>query len=373
MARGSIVKHVAKNGTVTYRLRVVTYYDASGRPVQKMRSFKTKRDADAMAAKWVTDVVRGTAVDPSKQTVGQYLSQWLATSVAARVRASTLDSYTRLMRASILPTIGEVPVQKLNAAQVQRLYTDLLAAGLSHRTVRYVHTVLKMAMKQAVRWRLVARNVVDDVDPPCAVRPQIAAWDQVDSCRFLAVAALDPLAALWRVALATGMRVGELRGLRWSDIDLDAVRVQVRQNAVTVGGQVLLQEPKTNAGHRNISINPDTVGALRAWRAQRPALIGRAEREAELVFPGDDGAPISLDAVTYRFQSLVRRAEVRRISFHGMRHTHATLLLAAGANIKVVSERLGHSSIQITLDTYAHVLPEMEQQAAIAIGAMLAG
>jgi integrase len=384
MAQGSIKKHVAKDGTVSYRVRVDAGIDpVTGRRKRPLRTFKTRREAEVGLAQWLDEVERGTAVDPSKMTMGEYLAYWLDADAKPNVRPSTYSSYERVIRVQITPRIGAVPLQKLNALHVKHCYArmrrepraDGKPGTLSNRSIRYAHTVLKMALKEALRTHLVVRNVADEVDPPKAVRPKIEYWDLEEALRFLEVADTDPYRALWHVAMNTGMRKSELLGLRWCDVDLARGTVQVRQQHTKVQGlpgeraKRQTGDPKSDAGHRRITLPSDCVAVLREYLASRPLPMD-ASRQG-LVFTDADGQPVVHETITDRFDRLVARAGVKRITFHGMRHTHATLLLLAGVNIKAVSVRLGHSSIQITLDTYAHVLPEMEEQAAEAIGAAL--
>jgi integrase len=287
-----------------------------------------------------------------------------------------------------------VPLQKLTALHVKECYArmgtepraDGRAGTLSNRSIRYAHTVLKMALKEAVRTHLLVHNVADEVDPPKAVRPTIAYWNGREAQRFLAVADTDPYRALWHLALPTGMRKSELLesellGLRLEDVDLEHGVVHMRQQRTKVQGppgERTTQQPsapKSHAGHRAITLSLDCMAILKAYIAARPVQpipLHVASRGQELVFIDTTGQPLVHDTITDRFDRLVEAAGVTQISFHGMRHTHATLLLLAGVNVKAVSTRLGHSSIQITLDTYAHVLPEMEQHAAQAIGDALA-
>jgi integrase len=184
----------------------------------------------------------------------------------------------------------------------------------------------------------------------------------------------DSYNPLWLLALATGMRLGELRGLRWCDVELARGALHVRQQITRVGRKDRTSEPKTNAGRRTISLPADAIEALKEHHTQRPVrpiALDPAQRDTDLVFAREDGTALDQDAISSRFNRAVARTKLKRITFHGMRHTHATLLLLAGVNVKAVSARLGHSSIQITLDTYAHLLPEMEQHAADAIGEAL--
>ena len=380
MAKGSLFKDIAKDGTVSWRVRVDMVDPVTGKRRQPQRTYKTKREAEAGLAQWLVEIERGTVVEASKMTVGEYLQQWLTTSAQHRVRPTTFESYRKLVRSYILPALGAVPLQRLTPAQVQAFYATQLTraragrngGGLSPRTVRYLHAILHRALKEALHLGLVARNVTDAVAPPKDARPPIKSWDVGDVQRFLAVTMDDHrYSPIWLMALHTGMRKGELLGLRWQDVDLDARVARVRQALSAVktdeGYTLTFGEPKTRSGRRTIALDAICVAALREHRArqrERRLALGPRWREGDLVFANDVGGPIDPMNLYHRFIALTARAGVPRLPFHGLRHTHATLLMKAGVHPKVVAERLGHADITLTLSTYSHVLPQMQQQAA---------
>jgi integrase len=235
--------------------------------------------------------------------------------------------------------------------------------------------VLRKALADAVRWNLIPRNPADAADPPRVVRPAMQTWSLREVRTFLAHVRDDRLFALYRLALATGMRRGEIVGLRWQDVDLDAARLAVVQQLVVVDGwRVEVSEPKTARGRRVLDLDPATVQALRAHRdvqiAER-AFMGPDYEDNDLVFCREDGRALHPDKVSQAFTRLARAAGLPPIRFHDLRHTYATLALAAGEYPKVLSERLGHASAAFTLDTYAHVIPSMQQAAAERIAGVL--
>ncbi len=375
MAKGSIFKEVGQDGTVSWRVRVDMLDPKTGKRRQPQRTYKTKREAQAGMAQWVVEIERGTAVVNSRMTVGEYITYWLDTSARHRVRATTLESYEQKVRLYIVPGLGSVSLQRLNAAQVQAFYSSLLQSdkglrhtGLSTRTVRYVHAILHRALKEAVGLGLVSRNVTESVAPPKSTRPPIKTWDVPDVQRFLAAVEDDSYSPVWLIALYTGMRRGELLGLRWQDVDLAAGVVHVRQGVVSVKSQLQTSEPKTASGRRTIALDPLCVQALREHRQcqnERRLLVGPDWRDHDLVFANNVGSPIDPNNLYHRFVKLVKATGVQRIPFHGLRHTHATLLMQHGVHPKVASERLGHANISLTLQTYSHVLPQMQQEAAV--------
>ena len=374
MAKGSIFKEVARDGTVSWRVRVDMVDQATGKRRQPQRSYKTKREAEAGMAQWLVEIERGIAVATSRMTTKEYMAFWLDTSARHRVRATTLESYEQKIRLYIAPALGTTPLQRLTPAQIQAFYNALLTGDttgardvVAPRTVRYVHAILHRALKEALSLGLVSRNVTEAVAPPKAPRPPIKSWDVADVRRFLTVAEPDGYSPVWLIALHTGMRRGELLGLRWQDVDARAGVLHVRQGVVFVGSELRMSEPKTASGRRTIALDPPCVQALHEHRqrqTERRLRRGPEWRDHDLVFANDLGGPIDPSNLYHRFVKLVKAAGVPRISFHGMRHTHATLLMKHGAHPKVASERLGHANITLTLQTYSHVLPQMRQEAA---------
>lgn len=233
--------------------------------------------------------------------------------------------------------------------------------------MRYVHAILHRALKEAVGLGLVPRNVTDAVSPPKAMRPPIKSWDVPDVQHFLAVAAPDGYSPLWLIALHTGMRRGELLGLRWRDVDLSRGVLRVQQILSTVKEGERFTPPKTSSGRRTIALDGPSIAVLKDHRIhqkERKLALGEVWQDYDLVFTSEIGTPLDHGNVYHRFVALVQKAGVPRISFHGLRHTHATLLMKHGVHPKVASERLGHADITLTLQTYSHVLPQMQQEAA---------
>ncbi len=268
----------------------------------------------------------------------------------------------------IIPTLGTVPLQKRSPAQVQSFYSALLTGnrgrrgtGLSPRSVRYIHTILHGALKEAMSLGLVARNVTEAVKPPKAKRPQITAWDADALRRFMAVAEQDGCSPLWLLAAHTGLRQGELLGLRWRDVNLERGLLRVVQAVPTVRQGVEFAAPKGGKG-RTVALDVPCVAALREQKARQNArrlASGTLWQDYDLVIASDVGTPLHHSNVYHRFVKLVGKVAVPRLPYHGLRHTHATILMVNGVNPKVVSERLGHADIGITLQTYGHDLPQI--------------
>ncbi|MGI8546484.1 MAG: tyrosine-type recombinase/integrase [Gemmatimonadaceae bacterium] len=383
MAAGSVQKIMRDYGA-SYRVRVEFPLDPlTGKRRQRSKVVKTKKEADRLLAEWLVEIERGIAVDGAKMTVGEYLKYWLETYVKHNTRATTYRGYEVCVRVHLKPVLGSIPLQKLTAAHLQAYYQKAIQQApangrkgtLSPRTVRLTHSVIREALQHALEWNMVARNVADATKPPRAVRPKVEVWNAEEAQRFLAVAENDGYSPIWLVALTTGMRQGELCALRWEDIDFKRGVLHIRHTLMTVKGEQALREPKTRSGRRTITLSPVCLAALADHRDRQRFQRTNADEwhDRDAVFSASNGEWTDHGNLTRSYNALVRRADVKRIPFHGLRHTHATLLLKEGVNVKVVSERLGHANISITLDTYAHVLPSMQQQAADGIDAALFG
>lgn len=307
--------------------------------------------------------------------LSEFLDQWLQ-SASGRVKGSTMRTWRSRCDAWIVPVLGQVPLKDLTPLHVERLMQTILAAGRSPSLANVVHATLRSALTTAKRWRLITSNPCSDVTPPRVAAPEMRTWTAQEARRAIAHTAEDrQIGALIRLALTTGMRMGELLGLRWQDVDLEARTVAVRQTIVRgAGGKPTISTPKTPTSRRVIVIAPDDVTALRHHRAMQVEgrlALGAAWQDHDLVFPGQDGAPIHPNSLTKRFERLIRDAALPRIRFHDLRHTHASLLLLAGTHVKVVSERLGHASSTITMDRYSHLMPSMQTDAALHLEAIL--
>lgn len=352
----------------------------------KRRGFATQATAQAALDELLGTVRDGSRVEPSRDSFGAYLNAWIKALPTTGRRPSTIASYANTLDAHVLRRdVAQVPLQSLTAVDLDGLYADLLAGGgrsakgLSMRTVRYVHTIVSKALKDARRKGLVRSNVAEDATPPAATAaraPEFTAWTPDELRRFLGAVAGHHHGALFRLAAMTGMRRGELVGLRWDDVDLEGGRLVVRHAITFAGGQLVEGGPKTARGRRSIDLDPVTVATLRSHRTRQleeRLLVGAGYDDRGLVFAGPDGRPWQPDSITGAFDRLVAKHELRRIRLHDLRHTHASHLLAAGVNAKVVSERLGHSSVSFTLDVYGHVMPGQQADAAAAVARLVEG
>jgi integrase len=299
------------------------------------------------------------------KTIGEFLvDEWLP-AIRSTIRATTYRGYESHVRVHLVPHLGAVRLTALDARIVNVMYGRLIDT-LSPASVRRIHATLHRAMRDARRWGYVTANVVDRTDPP-KHRPlerEQTTWTAEELRRFLRSVMGDELEALWVVYATTGLRRGEALGLRWGDVDLDRGELAVRQTIVAVNHEVQVSTPKTKRGRRVVALDDMTVGAL---RRHRPELA----RGTDLVFVDGWGEVVHPSWVTKRFGELAAGAGLPRIRLHDLRHTHATLALQAGIHPKIVSERLGHSTVSLTLDVYSHALPHLQREAADALGRLL--
>lgn len=319
-------------------------------------------------------------------TVADLLRSWLDDVAAHRVRPTTLAGYRWQCEKYVIPALGAVPVQKLTAAKIQAFYTALLDQDIKPRTIQLCHLRLKQGLAQAVKWSIIQTNPTDVVDVPTVRYKRSETWDRRHLRLFLSGSESDSLSPLWLILARTGMRRGEALGLRWRDVDLERGRVTIQQSVPLLNGAPIIQAPKTASGRRTIPVDQDVVQALKAfrksWSATKLAADPTRWEDHDLLFCTALGRPLNPNNIARNYERIIstlnaeRRAddlpEVPRIRIHDLRHTHATLLLQEGVPVKVVSERLGHANIAITLNTYAHVLPDMQDQAVAAFAAMLA-
>jgi integrase len=359
--------------------------------------YATKRAATTAAAALLTDAERVGLVPTTTTTLADYLlGEWLSSSAVANLSVTTRDTYRTTIEKWIVPHIGGLPLQKARARDLDRLYKTLADHGgrggrkLRGKTVRNVHVLLSKALGDAVRRGYLVANPVLAVDPPGRDDSvERAAWMPEDVRTFLEVASSDRLAGIWRLALATGLRRGELLGLTWDDLDLDegTVRVQrqvlVRPRAVAGERRVFVRETTKTRRVRIVRFDPATAEGLRKWKAVQgverlkmgPAwkTDGALGVEGAWVVTDGDGSVVQPDTILGRWRRLVKAAKVPAIPLHGARHSYATIALEAGVRLDVVSAQLGHSNVATTANVYAHISPAAAQEAAERIGKILEG
>lgn len=334
---------------------------------------KTYNEVKKKLNKLRADADGGLVFDAGSLTVGKYLEAWLTDTVRGTVRESTFGSYSLTVRNYLIPGIGKIKLKSLKPMHLRKLYRETLEAGRSTRTVQYMHTLIKKALKDAIRAELIPYNPAEAVDPPKMKREEMRPLSAEEVRRLLDATseAGDRLSALWTVAVHTGVRPGEMLALTWADVDLGAKTLQVKR--ALSGGVV--SEPKTKRSRRRISLSSGAADALRDHRKRQ--LEERMQRgglweDRDLVFPSTVGTHMSGRNLTRAFKAAALRAGLSEtVRLYDLRHTCATLLLSRNVHPKYVQELLGHASIALTLDTYSHVIPGMDGGTGDAIDAAL--
>ena len=344
------------------------YEDARGK--RRYISGKNKAEVKTKLRKALADRDEGIAYDAENLRVGEYLGRWLEDSVKDTVRQRTHERYESLVRVHISPALGRVKLKALTPAHVRSLYRKRLEAGLSAQSVLHIHRVLSKALKQARDDGLVPRNAAAPVKPPSPRREEIRPLSQEQVQTFLKAVSGDRLEALYVVAITTGLRQGELLGLKWEDLDLDAGTLQVRRTLSETRDGRGFEPPKSGKG-RGVRLTRRAVTALRSYRkAQLEERMARASlwRENGLVFASEAGTPMLRRNMMRHYKIRLLRAGLSDgFRFHDLRHTCATLLLRQGVHVKFVQELLGHSDVSLTLNIYSHILPDMGDTAAEAM------
>ena len=332
-------------------------------------SGKTQKEVEGKLTATRRLVSDGLPLASGRATVAEFMGEWLEGREGS-LRPLTLLRYQGLIRRHVLPDIGHVRLARLQPQNLQKLYRAKLAAGLSSTTVHHLHTVLHGALRQAVRWGLVARNVADLVDPPRIARKEMSFLNTEQAGALIAAASGDRLEALFVLAVTAGLRQGELLALRWHDVDLERGVLAVTGTAQRVNGRFVISEPKSERSRRQVILSRRAVEAMTRHRAAQAAERLEAEEWADLdlVFANTKGRFIESQNLNYRyFHPLLERAGLPWIRFHDLRHTAASLMLVRGVHPRVVADMLGHANASLVLERYSHVTDAMHRDAARAI------
>jgi integrase len=346
--------------------------------------FATRKECQAAMNKLLVAVEQHAYAAPTKASVREYLTKEWLPAVKATIRPSTYNSYVQHVECHIAPHIGSLKLAKLTGSQVNALYAKLAESGkkdgktgLSPMTVHHVHSCLHKACKDAVRWGHLPKNPLEAADPPRkkgAGAKEMQTWSKEQLRAFLVAMKEERLSPLWHTIAMTGMRRGEAIGLRWSDVDLENARLSVRRALIPINREVVVSAPKTAKGRRVIALDPGTVEVLKGQAARQ---LGEQTQPGEnwvdtgLVFTLENGEALDPESVSRYFRQAVKQSLLPQIRLHDLRHTHATLALQAAIHPKVVSERLGHATISITLDTYSHAIPAIQEEAAALIAGLV--
>jgi integrase len=345
----------------------------TGKRKRRWHSFTgTKRQAQIECSRLISAAQRGTGLEPSRVTLAEFLDRWLA-HMRPQISARTHERYTELVTKNIAPALGNVILSRLQAVQISEAYARALVSGrrdgkggLSPASVHYQHRVLKKALGQAVKWRLLPGNPIDAVDPPRVERTRMQTYDMAQTAEALALVRHTRLYVPVLLALLCGLRRGEITALRWRNVDLDGAQLAIVESTEQTSKATRLKETKTGRA-RTVALPSLVVEELRQhWikQAQELLQIGIRQSGESFVYSREDGKPMQPRSLTHAWDQFRARTTLPRIRFHDLRHSHATHLLAGNIHPKIASERLGHSKVGITLDLYSHVLPGMQADAA---------
>ncbi len=373
--------HVAKKGQKYYVVLEMGNDPVTGKRRRKWHSgYRLKKEATDALHELVTDVRKGSYVEPSKETFEQYLTRWLPT-IRETVRANTYEGYRGAVEVHLIPHLGQIKLRELDRSTFSTLYSELSRTGradgkggLGPRSIRAVHVTAHKALHDAVKDNLIIRNPTDDAAVPSKVRSATPSWSAEQVTQFLASVRGNRLHAAFSTLATTGLRRSELLGLRWADVDLEAGTLAVRKVVSLDKYRPFLAEPKTARSRRVVALDPGTVAVLKAHRKAQLVermKAGPAWEQTDLVFASGTGGILHPQTLSGAFERAVTAAKLPPIGIHGLRHSHASLGLAAGLPLVIMSERLGHSSVAITGDTYSHSLPSQHQAAADAIAGLL--
>jgi integrase len=346
----------------------------TGKRQQKTKSgFKTKKAAQEACALMITELSKGMVYHDSKEMILSDLIRIWLEKAKVRVKDTTYKNYFRACETRIIPAVGQLRINELSDVIFQQYINRLIGEGLSPRYIEYIFTCIKGAVDYAVKKRMLPYNPLNDVEVPRPRRSTHKTWTIDEINRFLHFAKFDnPIYYIaLKIAIHTGMRRGEVLGLTWKDVDLKQQKISVTQSLIYDDEGFRFSDLKTASSKRLISIDDDLTNELKRYRAKQNQfrlVLSTEYHDMDLVCCREDGKPIYARTLAIHFDSIIKKASVPKIRLHDLRHTHATILLKLGENPKVVSERLGHSNVTMTLNTYSHVTPDMQKSTAAKFG-----
>ncbi|PFL46652.1 tyrosine-type recombinase/integrase [Bacillus cereus] len=375
--KGSLEKH----GT-NWRMRVTVGYNEKGNPIRRSRmaTAKNKRQAEKELALFIAEIEAGEYIQPQKMLFKDFIEEWLQKYAKTNLQKTTVSNYIHILNTHIIPTLGHKKVEDIKTIHLVTLFHENLPTkGLATTTINSIHTRVKMLFKKACEWEFIKKNPMDGVSKLKGKKQEMQPYDQKEIIKILALTEQEEEMnkMLFQLAIVTGMRRGELLGLEWGHIDFDNDMIHIQQTVVRAGKEILLKEPKTSKSKRTISIPPAFTAKLKQYKkhcAEKRIACGDLWEGEEhfFLFSTWTGKPLTPEKASSRWQYFTQKHGLRHIKLHGLRSTHATYLLTQGENLKVISERLGHSDIQTTMNIYAHVLEEANKKASSHFETLLA-
>lgn len=360
-----------------------SYIDpSSGQVKRKKFTGSTQGEALKTGRKWLQELENGLLPEATRITVAKWFDTWLEEYVKPKAKPKTYEKYESLVSQYIKPILGTVPIGKVQAPDVQRLYNKLLKeggkkkTGVSCYTVHGVHVCLHAALKQAMKVGYITRNVIEATEPPRIQRHEVKPMTIEQAQKLLTVAKTTGLREYVAVLLAleTGMRKGEIFGLKWQDIDFDNITISVQRTLATTAKGIFIHEPKTTRSRRKISVTPSLLKELKLYRKQQleqKLAMGQDYEDQDFVITTSIGTPYHPNQFHKIYRKILKKSDLEQFDFHVLRHTHAAILFQRGVHPKVVQERLGHASINMTMDIYGHLMPGMQETAVQALSGLL--
>ncbi|HEY4260069.1 MAG TPA: site-specific integrase [Schlesneria sp.] len=361
--RGKGEGSISQRSDGLWMARIDIGHDAKGKRLRKYIYGKTKTEVATKLTDQAAALNSGGFVDPGKTTVSEFLTKWLDVIAKPNTEPGTYDGYERIVNDHLIPAIGHMKLRDLGAFHVENMLSTMAKIKVGSRTREYCFVILKSACKKAKAWKLVAANPCEDVKSPKVVKRQVIPLTSDQAKTLLLCSKGDRFHAMYVLALTTGMRQGELFGVQWDDLDLTKGVLQVRRSLEDRKGQLRLKEPKSDAGRRQIALSQLAVDAL---EDRRKAAMVEGLAACQMVFPDSEGGLLRKCSF-YRWSwSKIRTASKigAHVHFHDLRHSNASLLLAEGTNMKEIQGLLGHSTISMTMDTYAHLMPDSNRKSA---------
>ncbi|MED1201988.1 site-specific integrase [Heyndrickxia acidicola] len=334
------------------------------------RGFDSKKEAELAANQITLDIENKSFVNEKDVHFKDLIQDYLELIAKQSVKPSTFYGYTTVVNKRLIPKFGHIKVKKINPKLISSYYNDLLKEGLTEEYIQYIHAILKTASQTAVDWKYIKNDFMSNVKAPRRKKNEVETWSIEECIKFLKrmKEQQDHIFILYYLAIYTGMRRGELLGLKWGAIDFDKRRIHITHSLYYIAGQgLVLQDPKTASGKRNISITDDVIAELQAYKVKKQEQllkVGLKLNKDHFIISAFGGEPLNPNTIHKQFLYDIKLAGVKRIRFHDLRHTHATIMLEIGENSKVVSERLGHSNVSITLDKYSHVSSNLQDSSA---------
>ncbi|MEK3819636.1 site-specific integrase [Cytobacillus sp. FSL W8-0315] len=337
----------------------------TGKRKQKTRSgFRTKKEAQAALAELINNVEKGSYIEPTKQKLQDFALEYLEKSYKNKVKASTYERLHSLLLNQIFPWFGNIGLKDIDQFLIHQFYDEKIKEGLSSSYIQRMHEVINMLLKIAYKWELIPKDIASLIEAPRLMKKEMKVWSVEQINEFLDHTKHSRYHPVFYLAAYTGMRKGEILGLTWDDINFEAKTIKVNRTLYKIKGQFLLHEPKTKHSIRTIYMDDDLVKVLKKQKAKQNVERMKYRgvyKEHNMVFAQESGEFVYPSAANILFVRYIKQTDLPVIRFHDLRHTHATILLQMGVNPKIVADRLGHSSVKITLDTYSHVLPSMQQ------------